>query len=75
MVTCLVSWNNPRMSTSLIQRLLPFAARLRFPYLFALFAALFVLDLLIPDVLPFADEILFGLLALLFASVRKRVRP
>jgi hypothetical protein len=63
------------MPTPLIQRLLPFAARLRFPYLFALFVALFVLDLLIPDVIPFADEILLGLLALLFASIRKRVKP
>jgi hypothetical protein len=75
MATEVISWNNPRMSTPLIQRLLPFAARLRFPYLFALFLALFVLDLLIPDMIPFADEILFGLLALLFASVRKRVKP
>lgn len=63
------------MPSPLIQRLLPFASRLRFPYLFALFVVLFVLDLLIPDMLPFADEILFGLFALLFASLRKRVKP
>lgn len=52
--------------------LLRFAATLRFPTLFALTAALFLLDLLIPDMLPFVDELLLGLLALLFASIRRR---
>ncbi len=52
--------------------LLRFAATLRFPTLFALTAALFLLDLLIPDMLPFVDELLLGLLALLFANIRRR---
>ena len=47
------------------------AAFLRFPYLFLLTATLFVLDVLIPDLVPFADEILRGLLTLLFGSWRK----
>ena len=42
-----------------------FAARLRFPQLFAFTVALFLLDLLIPDLIPFTDEILLGLAALL----------
>ena len=51
-----------------------FAAKLRFPYLFLLTAGLFLLDLAIPDVIPFADELLLGLGTLLLGSVRKR-RP
>jgi len=55
--------------------LLGLAARLRFPWLFALTATLFVIDLLVPDLLPFADEILLGLLTILFASWRRRRDP
>jgi hypothetical protein len=49
-----------------------FAAGLRFPKLLAITAALFILDLIIPDMIPFADEILLGLLSLLLASLKKR---
>jgi len=49
-----------------------FAERLRFPQLFLVTAGLFVLDLLIPDVIPFADELFLALLTLLFGSWRKR---
>lgn len=52
--------------------MLGWAGRLRFPRLLALTALLFAIDLLVPDVLPFADEILLGLLTLVFASWRKR---
>ncbi len=38
-----------------------FLSQLRFPYLFVLTAGIFFLDLLVPDVVPFADEILLGL--------------
>jgi hypothetical protein len=48
------------------------AGRLRFPQLFLLTAALFVVDLLIPDLIPFADEMLLGLLAVLFGMWRQR---
>jgi hypothetical protein len=48
-----------------------FAAR-RYPQLFLLTAALFVLDLLIPDAIPFADELLLGLGTLLLAGLRRR---
>ncbi len=51
--------------------ILKFAEKLRFRQLFLLSATLFVIDLLIPDILPFVDEILLGLLTLLFASLRK----
>jgi hypothetical protein len=49
-----------------------FAAGLRFPALFALVAGLFVLDLLVPDLVPFADEILLALATLMVGSFRKR---
>ena len=48
------------------------ASRLRFPYLFALTAVLFVLNVFIPDVLPLADEAIMGLVAVLLASLRKK---
>jgi hypothetical protein len=49
-----------------------YASNLRFPRLLAVTVALFVLDLLFPDVVPFVDEILLGHISLLFASLRKR---
>jgi hypothetical protein len=48
-----------------------YADRLRFRQLFLLTASLFVIDLLVPDMIPFADEPLLGLLTLLFGSWRK----
>ena len=53
-------------------RLLDYASGLRFPKLLALAAAVFVADLIFPDVIPFADEILFGLITLLLAMLKKR---
>ena len=58
----------------MLNRLLRFAAGLRFPRLVLLAAVLFGLDLIIPDAIPFIDEILLGLLALILASVKKRGR-
>jgi hypothetical protein len=49
-----------------------FASGLRFPTLFGLLAGLFVLDVLVPDVIPFADEVLLALGTLLVGSLRKR---
>jgi hypothetical protein len=53
-------------------RLMRYASGLRFPRLLAVTAALFVLDLLIPDPIPLLDEILLGLISLLLASLKKR---
>lgn len=53
-------------------RLVRYASILRFPRLLAVTSALFALDLLFPDVVPFVDEILLGLVSLLFASLRKK---
>jgi hypothetical protein len=51
-----------------------FASQLRYPQLFFVTAGLFVLDLAVPDFVPFADEILLGLLTVLLARVKER-RP
>ncbi len=56
----------------LLGRLMHYASGLRFPKLLAITAALFILDVIIPDMIPFADEILLGLLSLLLASLKKR---
>jgi hypothetical protein len=55
--------------TRLIGRL-----NLRFPTLFALFALLTALDLVLPDPLPLVDELGLALLTLLLALWRDR-RP
>jgi hypothetical protein len=52
-----------------------FASGLRFPTLFKIVAGLFVVDLLLPDLIPFYDEILLALGTLLLASMRKRGVP
>lgn len=54
--------------------LLNWARTLRFPTLFRLTAALFVLSLLVPDPVPFLDEILLGLGTLLLAGWKDRKR-
>ena len=58
---------NPAVST-----VMGWAGRLRFPWLFAVTATLFVLDVFVPDFVPFADEILLGLATLLLGSLRRR---
>ena len=49
-----------------------FASRLKFPQLFAFVATLFVIDLIVPDLIPFFDEILLGLLTLLLGSLKTK---
>ena len=49
-----------------------FFSQLRFPVLFALTAALFVVNLLLPDAIPLIDEILLGAATAVLASWRKR---
>ena len=55
----------------LIGILLRFADGLRFRTLFFVTASLFVLDMLLPDFIPFIDELLLGLLTLLFANWKR----
>jgi hypothetical protein len=50
-------------------------SRLRFPVLFGITAALFLVNLVVPDAIPLVDELLLGLGAAVFASLRKRGAP
>jgi len=56
----------------LLAPLLRWVGRLSYPRLFLVTAVLFVLDVLIPDFIPFADELLLGLGTLLLANWKKR---
>jgi hypothetical protein len=60
------------MRRLLLAPLLHFARKLRFPTLFALTLGLLVLNVLIPDPLPFIDEIGLALGSLLFAAWRRK---
>ncbi len=60
------------MPSPLLAPVIAFARRLRYPTLFKITAALFALTLLIPDPLPFIDEILLGLGTLLLATWKDR---
>ena len=59
-------------SATLISAFLKYASGLRFRQLFFITSALFIFDLILPDMVPFADEVLLGLLALLFGSWKKQ---
>jgi hypothetical protein len=48
-----------------------FASKLRFPQLFTFMLVVFLVDLVVPDMIPFADEILFGLLTVLLGSLKR----
>ncbi|MEN4952055.1 DUF6116 family protein [Stenotrophomonas sp. TWI819] len=60
------------MSNPILLPVLEWARRLRYPTLFKITAALFAVTLVIPDPLPFVDEILFGLGTLLLANWKRR---
>ncbi|MFZ5636838.1 MAG: DUF6116 family protein [Pseudomonadota bacterium] len=63
------------MANPLVAPILGFLSRLSFPRLFVLMAALFLVDTLIPDFIPFFDELILGMGTLLLASFRKRKEP
>lgn len=60
------------MPSPLLAPVIAFARRLRYPTLFKITAALFALTLLVPDPLPFIDELLLGLGTLLLATWKDR---
>lgn len=64
----------PAMPNPLLAPLMRWFGRLSYPKLFLLTAVLFVGDVLVPDMIPFVDELLLGLGTLLLANW-KRVRP
>ena len=53
-----------------------YASRLRYPKLLLITVTLFGVDLVLPDMIPFVDEILLGLGTVLLGSMRKRrIKP
>jgi hypothetical protein len=63
--------NHSFMTSPLTGPFLAFAARQRFPTLFWITAGIFVVDLLNPDFIPFADEVLLGLATLILSNWQK----
>lgn len=63
------------MPNPVLMPLLDWARKLRYPTLFKITAALFVVTLFLPDPVPFVDEILFGLGTLLLANWKRRKDP
>lgn len=60
------------MTNPLTAAAMRWLSRLSFPRLFMVFALLFLVDAVVPDPIPFVDEILLGLGTLLFASWKNR---
>lgn len=79
--TCMIIFRHSRrfqdstMANLLLAPVMRFLGRLSHPKLMVAFAALFVMDMFIPDPIPFVDEILFGLGTLLLANWKKRKQP
>ena len=57
---------------ALVNRFLP---RLRYPYLFLVLGALFLLDLVVPDPIPLVDELLLAVLTFIAATFTARQEP
>ena len=60
---------------SLVSRLSRYAESLRFPWLVLLTTILFVVNLFVPDVVPFVDEILLGLVAVILGRIKRKPAP
>lgn len=60
------------MSRIILSPFMRWAQNLRHPTLFKITAALFFFDMLIPDFVPFVDEILLGLATMVFANWKTR---
>ena len=63
------------MANPLLAPVLGFLGKLSYPRLFTLSAILFAIDLVVPDFIPFADELLLGLGTLLLANWKRRKDP
>lgn len=60
------------MANPFLAPVLGWFGRLSYPRLFAVTAALFLFDMVTPDLIPFADELLLGLATLLLANFKRR---
>ena len=52
-------------------RIVPYLESLRFPVLLFVAAALFLVDLAVPDVIPFVDEVLLALIVALLSRLKR----
>ena len=57
---------------SFLERIVP---RLKYPQLFTIVLGLFLIDLFVPDPVPFVDEALLGVLTLLLGTWKTRHEP
>jgi hypothetical protein len=62
----------PAPRNPIARLLLRWLGGLRFPQLFLVFAGLFAVDFVVPDLIPFVDEIMLGVATLLLGSLRRR---
>lgn len=58
-------------TVSPIQLLLNYCNKLKFKNLFILISVLFVVNLILPDFIPFIDEIILGLMAIILANIKQ----
>ncbi len=63
------------MASFFLAPLLRWLGRLSYPRLFLVAAGLFVADVVVPDFIPFVDELLLGLGTLLLANWKQRKPP
>lgn len=59
------------MANPLLAPILAWLGRLRHPHLFVIIGFLFIADVLIPDMVPFVDELLLGALTVWLGSRRR----
>lgn len=59
------------MANPLLAPIRRYAARLRFPQLFLLAGALLLVNLVVPDPIPFVDEVLMALVTLMLGSMKR----
>lgn len=60
------------MANPMLLPLLTWARKLRYPTLFKVTALIFAVNVFVPDMIPFVDEILLGLGTLLLANLKNR---
>lgn len=58
-------------SRTLLAPVLTFLARLRYRTLFIVVAGLLAVDLVVPDLIPFVDEILLAIVTIVLSRLRK----
>lgn len=54
------------------KRLITFLESLRFPWLLLVTLVLFLVNVFVPDVLPFVDEILLALVAVVLSRLKRK---